>query len=136
MHGRKNIKANPLSHFIPILSQVLDKCTINRLLVFDLLCRNPHWRSQITFSTNGVYLDSRTLDKILYAVDISDMPLQLLQSVLSPFLQIGTMIDSFDSSDNSSLSQIELISLWISERIVLFPDLFSSVGIWKIPGDL
>ena len=31
------------------------------------------------------------LDKILHVVGKSDMPVQLLQSVLSPFLQIGTM---------------------------------------------
>lgn len=36
-------------------------------------------------------LDSRMLDKILHVVDKSDMPVQLLQPVLSPFLQIATM---------------------------------------------
>jgi len=40
----------------------------------------------ITSSAYGVNLDSRMLDKILYAVSNSDMLLQLLQSVLSPFL--------------------------------------------------
>ena len=34
------------------------------------------------------------LDKILYVVSKNDMPLKLLQSVLPPFLQIGTVIDS------------------------------------------
>jgi len=43
------------------------------------------------------------LDKILYVVGKSDMRLQLLQSVLSPFLYIDTMINSFQSSGNSSL---------------------------------
>jgi len=84
------------------------------------------WRSPIIFSANEVNLHSRMLDKILYAVDVSDMPVQLLQDVSLHFLLIG----------NSSLFQIELISLWISERIALFPDLFSFVGIWIIPGDL
>ena len=39
------------------------------------------------------------------------------------------MINSFHSSDNSSLFQIELISLWISEQIVLHPALINSAGI-------
>jgi len=37
------------------------------------------------------------LDKILYVPGKSDKPLLLLQSLLSPFLQIGTTIDSFHS---------------------------------------
>jgi len=59
------------------------------------------------------------LDKLLYVVDKTDKPLLLLQSVLSPFLYIGTMINSFHSSDDSSLFQTELVRLRISERIVL-----------------
>jgi hypothetical protein len=35
------------------------------------------------------------LDKSLYVVGKSDMPLWLLHHVLSPFLWIGTIIDSF-----------------------------------------
>jgi hypothetical protein len=50
------------------------------------------------------------LDKILYVVDESVMPLQLLRSVLSPFISIGRTIDSFHSSGNISFIQIELIS--------------------------
>ena len=46
------------------------------------------------------------------------------------------MINSFPSSSNSFLFQIEFISLWISERIALPPALISSAGIWSIPGDL
>ena len=69
------------------------------------------------------------LDKILYVVGKSDMPLQLLQSVLSPFLWIGTFIDPFHSSGNSSLFQIEIISSWITQRIVLPPALISSARI-------
>jgi hypothetical protein len=61
------------------------------------------------------------------------MPLKLLQSVLSPFLWIGTMVDSFHSF---SFFQIEVISLWISKQIVLPSALISSAGIWSIPGDL
>jgi hypothetical protein len=75
-------------------------------------------------------------DKIVYEVDKSDMPLQLIQSILLPFLQKGTMIDSFHSSGNSSLFQIEIINLWISQRIVLHPALINFAGIWSIPGDL
>ena len=66
-------------------------------------------------------LDGTVLGKIRYVVDKSDMPLQLLQSVSSPFLQIGKTIDSFHCSGNSSLLQILLISLRIAERIVLPP---------------
>ena len=46
------------------------------------------------------------------------------------------MIDCFYSSGISSLFQIELISLWVSERNVLSSALISSAGIWSIPGDL
>jgi hypothetical protein len=42
------------------------------------------------------------------------------------------MTDSFHSSDNSSLFQLELITLFISERIVLPPPLISSAGIPSI----
>ena len=48
------------------------------------------------------------LDKILYVKSNSDMPLLLLQYVLSPFIYVGTIIDSFHSSGNSSLLQIEI----------------------------
>jgi len=51
-------------------------------------------------------------------------------NVLSPFLKVGTMIDSFHSSGSSSLFQIELISSWISEKIVLLPASISSAGMW------
>ena len=47
---------------------------------------------------------------------------------LSPFLWIGTMVDSFYSSGNFSF-QIEVISLWIFKQIVLPPALISSAGI-------
>ena len=50
------------------------------------------------------------LDKMSYLVDNSDVPLQLLMFVISPFLQIDTVIDSFHSSGNSSLFQAEVIS--------------------------
>ena len=86
-----------------------------------------------TTLTNKNYIQkeikSRILDKILYVVGKSDMPLQLLQSVLSPFLWIGTIIDPFHSSGSSSLFQIEIISLWIAQRIVPPTALISSAGI-------
>jgi hypothetical protein len=56
-------------------------------------------------------------------------------ALLIPFIWMGTMIDSY-SSGNSSLFQIELINLCISERNVLPPALISSAGIWSILGDL
>ena len=40
----------------------------------DLLRQNPHWWSPINFAAYGVKLDSRMLDKILYVVDKSDVP--------------------------------------------------------------
>ena len=46
------------------------------------------------------------------------------------------MIDSFHSSGNSSLLNMEFISLLISERIVLTPAMISFAGICSIPGDL
>jgi len=57
-------------------------------------------------------------------------------NVLSPFLWIGTIIDSFHSSGSFSFFQIEVINLWISKQIVLPLALISSAGIWSIPGDL
>jgi hypothetical protein len=89
--------------------------------IVDLLRRNLHWWSPIIFSAYGFNLDSMILYKIMYAVDKSDLPLHLLQSVLSPFLYGGTMIDSFHSSGSPSLFQIELIYLWLSKWIVLYP---------------
>jgi len=68
------------------------------------------------------------LDKILYLVRKNETPLQLLQSVLSPLLQTGTMIASFHSSGNSFFFQIELINLWITERLVLPPNLIILPG--------
>ena len=44
------------------------------------------------------------------------------------------MIDSSHSSGNSSLFQIQIISLWIALQIVLPPALINSAGIWLIPG--
>lgn len=46
------------------------------------------------------------------------------------------MIYSFRCEGNSSLLQIELTRLWISERIVLRRILISSAGILSIAGDL
>ena len=46
------------------------------------------------------------------------------------------MIDYFHSSGNSSLFQIELIRLWISEWILVPPSLISYTEIWPVRGDL
>jgi len=43
--------------------------------VVDLLRLNPHWWSPIILSEYGLNLESRMLDKILYVVGRSDMPL-------------------------------------------------------------
>ena len=47
-----------------------------------------------------------------------------------------TMTNFFYSSGNFSLFQIEIVSPWVSEQIVLPPALINSDGIWSIPGDL
>jgi hypothetical protein len=62
--------------------------------IVDLLRRNPIWLSIMISSAYGVNFDSRMLDKILYVVDKFMSP-ELLHSVLSPSLEIGTMIVSF-----------------------------------------
>ena len=46
------------------------------------------------------------------------------------------MIDSFHSFGNSSLFQIELISLCSLEQIFLRLALINSAGIWSVPDDL
>jgi len=68
------------------------------------------------------------LNKILNVAGKSDAPLHLLQFVLSPFLQIGTKIDSFFVSDNFSLFKLNLKSLWISERIALPSEILPGFG--------
>ena len=75
------------------------------------------------------------LDKILYIVDTVIRHCNYC-NFLSHLLKIGVMIDSFHSAGNCSLFQIELISLRISERIVLLPTVITSAGIWSVPGDL
>ena len=55
--------------------------------------------------------------QILYVVDKSDMPVKLMQSVLSPSVLKHPMMDSFSSSGNSLLFQTKLIILWISQQI-------------------
>jgi len=69
----------------------------------DLLRRSPHWWYPIISSAYGVNLDNRKLDTILYIVEKSDVPLYLLQFVVSPFLQIRTVIDYCHSLGKSSL---------------------------------
>ena len=61
-----------------------------------------------------INLESRMLDNIAYIDDKSNFRLYLLQSVFSLFIQVGTIIDSFQSAANSSLCQVELISFLIS----------------------
>jgi hypothetical protein len=46
----------------------------------------------------------KILDKILFVIGSNDIPLDLLQSVLSPFLQIRKIIDHFHCCGNSSFS--------------------------------
>jgi hypothetical protein len=108
--------ASLYSHFY----KVFDECRIPRIWsLFDLLRLNPHWWFTIIPSAYGVNLGSMMVGNDLHVVCKSDMPLLLLQSVLSSFLSIGTMMDSFHSSGNSFLLRIGLISFWISERIDL-----------------
>jgi hypothetical protein len=78
------------------------------------------------FSAYGVNLDSRILDKILYVGDKLICLYNYYTLFYHPSYSLGTMIDSFHFSSNSSLLKIELICLWISERIVLPPALINS----------
>jgi hypothetical protein len=78
----------------------------------------------------------KIFDKILYEVDNSDILWYLLQPVLLPFLWVDTVTHSFDWSGSSSLLQIKLMSLWISDCNVSPPAWKSSARIWLVPGDL
>jgi hypothetical protein len=91
--------------------------------VVDVLCQNPHWWSPIISSVLGLNLERKILNNILYEVDNSDIT-QLLQSLLSPFLWIDTIIGFFHWSGNSSLFQIKLISLWIAVMFRLLLERF------------
>jgi hypothetical protein len=86
-------------------------------------------------STYVVNLETRILDKMLYVVN-SDIPLQLLQSILSSTLEIGTVMGSLYSCGSPFIFQIELKSLWISEHNVLPPAWICSTRILSVPGDL
>jgi hypothetical protein len=104
--------------------------------VVHLLHQNPHWCSTVISSMYGLNRESRILDKIWYEVDSSDIPWKLLRSVLSPFLWISTILDSFHRSGNSYLFQIKLMSLWIWDRNVSLPAWISSAKIWSQPDGL
>jgi hypothetical protein len=68
----------------------------------------------------GVELERRIFDKVVHEVDCYYIPRQLLQTVLSPFLWIGTVIDSFHRSGKSSLFRTELKHLFIADSNILF----------------
>jgi hypothetical protein len=72
------------------------------------------------------------MDKILYVVNNGDIPQLSLQPVLSPFLLIGTIINFFRCSGNSSLFQIELIGLWTLECNAVPPAWINFDGILSI----
>jgi hypothetical protein len=78
--------------------------------VVDLLRRNPQWRSSVISSMYESNLERRTIDTILNEVDSSDIPRSLLQSVLSPFLWIGTIIESFHWSGSSAQLHSQSVS--------------------------
>ena len=104
--------------------------------VVDLLYQNPHWWYPIIFSAYGVNLDSRDVGN-KFVSNWQKWYASIITTIcFLPFLYVGKMINSFHSSDNSSSLQIELISLWITEQIVLTPPLINSAGIWWIPEDL
>jgi hypothetical protein len=79
-------------------------------------------------------LERRVFDNILYENDSSDIPQYLLQPVLAPYLWIPA--DSFCWSGNSSLFQIEFMSLLITDTNISPPAWYSSAEIWSLPGDL
>ena len=93
--------------------------------------QNSHWWSLIIFSAYGVNLDSMLLDKVLYVDD--EWYAAVITAVCFITLIFNSYNDgSFHSSGNYSLFKIELVSLWISDWIVLIP----APEIWSIPGDL
>ena len=75
-------------------------------------------------------------ERILYQVDKNEIPLKLLQSILSPFLWISTITGSFHSCDNSSLFQMSTMSLFISSYNLPSPAWINLDGIWSTPVDL
>jgi hypothetical protein len=93
--------------------------------VVDLLHRNTHWWSPTISSICGLNLEI-IFDNILYEFHNSDIPRSLLQSVLSRFLWIGTIIDSFHWWGRPFLFQVELMSLWIADTSASPPAWISS----------
>jgi hypothetical protein len=113
-----------LSHYTPVSFSSVWRMQ-NILLVFDLLHQNPN------FDRRG---EMSIKDKIFYLVGNSDIPLQLLKSVLSPFSQTGTiMVNYFQCWSNFSLFNIYLTSLWILECNILSHAWLNSAEIWSLP---
>ena len=104
--------------------------------VADLLNWKIHWWSPVFSFAYGVNLNSRMLEKNVVRIWRKWHSYLLTTIFLLPFLLIGTMIDSFYSSSNSSLFQIELICTRISDKFTILPALNRSSGIWSVPGDL
>jgi hypothetical protein len=106
----------------------------NIWLAVDLLLRNPHWWSPFISSTYGASLESRIFDRILYVVDKSDMPLQLLLCL------IILLINMDNYRPLPPFRQFLPIryrkQLCISERNDLLTAVNNFDGNWSIPCDL
>jgi len=82
------VKAQGQLYLLPLS----DECSISGSVV-GLSRQNPHLLNPIISSSYAVKFMRRILDKILYVLCNRDIPAQLLQSVLSQFLQIGTITE-------------------------------------------
>jgi hypothetical protein len=94
------------------------------------------WWSRIISSMYGLNLDSRIFHKILYQTDTVTSHDYYYSQFCNPFLWNGTIIDSFHWSGNCSLSQTELLSLWIANSNILPSACTRSAEIWPLLGDL
>lgn len=96
---------------------------------------NPRWWSSKISSTYGV--KTLTLECLIKCMQLTRViPRQLLQSLLSPLLQIGKITDSLYCSGNSSLFLTQSVSQWISERNVFPPAWINSDRIWLVSGEI
>jgi hypothetical protein len=102
--------------------------------VLGLSRRNSHWWSPIILFMYGLNLEGRIWYNIF--MKLIAVPWHLLQSVLSQFLEIGTIIYFFYWSGYSSLFQTESMSLRIADSNVSLLVWIISARIWSPLGDL
>ena len=86
--------------------------------IVNLLLRNTHCWSSSIYSAYGVDLDRKKLNRILFVVDKSGMPMQLLQYLITLFIN-GHSHQLFPPIRQFLFIPNRLIILLISVRIVL-----------------